>query len=288
LIVFGTVMIGFFLYNEKRLAKYPLVFMDAFKGWTNNAIVILAFTHSMVSFGAEYYLPLYFQSVKQASPLKSGLLLLPMIITSAIVDMLGGVFMHQMGRYREPIWTGTFLMTLGSGLYIMFGIDTPLGTLIGVQIVFGAGISLLFQTPSIALQNNVSQVDTASAMATLSFIRSLGTSLSTVLGGVVFQNSMDARAASLAASGLSKSDLKALTGYQAAANVEIVASIDNPAQRRAVEEAFAWSIRNMFIMYTGIAAVGLVASAFIKHRHMSTDHTETKTGIDNMKEKTEG
>lgn len=288
LIVFGTVMIGFFLYSEKRLAKYPLVFLDAFKGWSNNAIVILAFTHSMVSFGAEYYLPLYFQSVKQASPLQSGLFLLPMIITSAIVDVLSGVFMHQIGRYREPIWAGTLLMTLGSGLYTMFGTDTTLGTLIGFQIIFGIGISLLFQTPTIALQNNVSQVDTAAATATLSFIRYLGASLSTVLGGVVFQNSMAAQASALAASGLSKSELEALSGYQAAANVGIVGSIDNPAQRRAVEDAFAWSVRNMFIMYTCIAAVGLVASAFIKQRHMSTEHTETKTGIQNMNEQKKG
>jgi len=226
--------------------------------------------------------------VKQASPLQSGLFLLPMIITSAIVDVLSGVFMHQIGRYREPIWAGTLLMTLGSGLYTMFGTDTTLGTLIGFQIIFAIGISLLFQTPTIALQNNVSQVDTAAATATLSFIRYLGASLSTVLGGVVFQNSMAAQASSLAASGLSKSELEALSGYQAAANVEIVGSIDNPAQRRAVEDAFAWSVRNMFIMYTCIAAVGLVASAFIKQRHMSTEHTETKTGIQNMKEQKKG
>jgi MFS family permease len=284
LIVFGTLMISFFLYSEKRLAKYPLMPLSIFKDWSNNAVVVVAFTHSMASSGAEYYLPLYFQSVKQASPLQSGLLILPMIITCAIVDIMSGVFMHQIGRYRELIWAGTTFLTLGTGLYVMFGTDTTLATIIGFQIIFGIGMSLLFQTPLMALQNSVSQADTATATATLGFIRNLATSLSIVLGGVVFQNSMTARASSLAASGLSESELGALSGYQAAANVEITRSIDDAAQRQAVEDAFAWSIRNMFIMYTCIAAAGVVASAFIKQRHMSKEHTETKTGIQNMTE----
>lgn len=284
LIVFGTLMIGVFLYSEKRLARYPLIPLGIFKELGNNAVVIVAFTHSMASFGAEYYLPLYFQSVKQASPLQSGLLILPLIITCAAVEILSGVFMHQIGRYRELIWAGTALLTLGTGLYILFGIDTNLGTIIGFQIIAGIGMSLLFQTPTLALQSNVSQADTASAISTLNFLRNIATALSTVLGGAVFQNGMNAQRPYLAAAGLGEDDLAALSGYSAAANVEMVGRLGDPAQRRAVEGAFAWSIRNMFIMYTCIAAVGLVASAFVKQRHMSKEHTETKTGIGHMAE----
>lgn len=285
LIAFGALMIGFFLYSEKRLARYPLMLLSVFTtGWSNNAIIVVAFTHSMTSFGAEYYLPLYFQSVKQASPLQSGVLLLPMIVTCAVGDVLAGVFIHRVGRYRELIWVGTIFLTLGSGLYIVFGIDTSMAEIIGFQVIFGIGFSLLLQTPASAMQNSVAQADVATASATLGFMRSLATSLSTVLGGVVFQNSMASRAADLAASGLSDTDLDALSGYHAAANVGIVSSISDPLQRRAVEEAFAGSVRNMFIVYTCIATVGLLASPFIKHKHMSEEHTETKTGIANMTE----
>lgn len=284
LIAFGAAMIGFFLYSEKRLAKYPLMPLAIFKDWSNNAIIVVAFTHSIASFGAEYYLPLYFQSVKQASPLQSGLLILPMMITCATVDILSGVFMHQIGRYRELIWAGTTFLALGSGLYIMFGTDTTLATIIGFQIIFSIGMSLLFQTPTMALQSNVTQAETATATATLGFIRNLATSLSIVIGGAVFQNSMTLRVPSLAASGLGEVELEAFSGYSAAANVDIMKSIDDPAQRQAVEDAFAWSIRNMFIMYTAIVAVGVVASAFIKQRHMSKEHTETKTGLQSMKQ----
>lgn len=285
LLVFGTLMIGFFLYSEKCLAKYPLILLSVFEGKVNIAIVVVTLTHSIAMFGAEYYLPLYFQSVKQATPLQSGLLLLPLIISCAIVDILSGIFMHRVGRYRELIWAGTLLLTLGTGLYMILGADEGLGEIIGVQIVAGTGVALLFQTPSLAIQNNVSQADTATAMATLSFVRSLGTSLSTVIGGVVFQNSMNSKTSILAASGLSDFYVQAFSGYAAAANVGLVATMPDPAQRRLVVQAFAESTKNMFLVYTCVAAVGVAAGAFIKHQEMSKDHVETKTGTQNMTER---
>ena len=285
LLVFGTVMIGFFLYSEKRLAKYPLVPLNMFKDWPTNAVFLVAFSHSMVAIGVEYYLPLYFQSVKQVSPLRSGILILPMMMTEAATDIVSGILIHRTGRYREIIWTGATLMTLGLGLYVSFGSETPVATIIGIEIVGGIGIALLFQAPVIAIQSTVSQAECTAATATSGFIRNVATSLSLVLGGVVFQNSMAAQQPALAAAGLSEPVLQALSGYQAAAHVEIVQELPDVAQRHVVQEVFAVSIRNMFIMYTCVAGVAILAGAFIKHRHLSTEHTETKTGIDKMTER---
>ncbi|KAM0814826.1 putative MFS drug transporter [Seiridium cardinale] len=285
LLVFGALMIGFFLYSEKRLAKYPLMPLGVFKDWSNNAIFLVAFAQNMVSIGTEYYLPLYFQSVKQESPVHSGLLILPMLGTEAATDILAGVLIHKTGRYREITWAGTALMTLGIGLYISFRTDTSIATIAGLEIIGGIGTALLFQTPMIAIQSTVDQADTATATSTLGFIGNVATSLSIVLGGVVFQNSMDLRQPVLAAAGLNGAVLDALSGDHAAANVEIVQTIQDATQRHVVQDVFAWSIRNMFIMYTSLAGVALLASLFIKQRHLNTEHTETKTGIDNLKKR---
>ncbi|GAB7353454.1 hypothetical protein MBLNU459_g3916t1 [Dothideomycetes sp. NU459] len=284
LIVSGTLMIGFFLFSEKRLAKYPLMPLSAFKDWSNNSTFLVGFAHSMVSIGIEYYLPLYFQSVKQASPLRSGILILPSMVTEAVTDILAGVVIQKTGRYREIMWTGTSLMTLGTGLYVYLQTDTSIATIVGFEILGGIGIALLFQTPTIAIQSTVSQANTATAISTLGFINNLATSLSIVLGGVVFQNSMNARQASLAAAGVHGSVLTALSGDQAAANVDIIRSIESSAQQKVVRDSFAWSLRNMFIMYTVIAGIAMVASAFIKRRHLSTEHAETKTGLKHLTE----
>lgn len=181
------------------------------------------------------------------------------------------------------VWIGVTLMTLGTGLYIKFGTDTSIAVIVGLEIIGSFGPALLFQAPLVAIQNSVSQADTAAATASWGLIRSVAMSLSVVVGGVVFQNSMEARQSSLAAAGLSDSVLEALSGTQAAANVGIAQSIAEPSQRQVILEAFAWSLRNMFILYTALAAVAMVVSIFIKHQNLSTEHSETKTGIKELK-----
>ncbi|KAI4754094.1 putative MFS transporter [Aureobasidium sp. EXF-3400] len=285
LIVFGTLMIGFFLFNEKRIARYPLMPLAVFESSSNNATFLVAIGHTMVSIGIEYYLPLYFQSVKQSSPLRSGLLILPLMVTESIVDVLVGIAIHRTGRYRDIIWVGVAFMTLGTGLYIQLQTHTPIATIIGFQIIGGIGVACLFQAPMMAVQNTVSQADTAGATATLGFFRNLAASFSIVLGGLAFQNSMASQHSTLAAAGIEASVLDVLTSSQAAANLHIVETIEDAAQRLAVKDAFAWSIRNIFVMYTGIAAVALVASVGVKQYHMSKEHTETKTGVRHMTER---
>ncbi|KAE9366564.1 MFS multidrug transporter-like protein [Stipitochalara longipes BDJ] len=282
LIVFGTLIIGFFLFNEQRWAEYPLIPLAVFKSRSNNAVFLIVFSHAMVLIGIEYYMPLYLQSVQQTSPLRSGVLLLPLILVQAVVEITAGFLIFRTGRYREFIWAGSLLMAIGTGLYITFGADTSVAMIVGIEIVGAFGPALLFQAPMAAIQNTVSQAETTAATASLLFLQSIAMSLSVVVGGVVFQNSMDARQPSLVAAGLSESVLKALSGSQAAANVAITQSIQDASQRQVVLEAFAWSMRNMFILYTCLAAIPIVACMFIKHEKLNTEHTETKTGIQHL------
>ncbi|KAH8753134.1 MFS multidrug transporter-like protein [Hyaloscypha finlandica] len=233
LVVFGTLIIGFFLFNEQCLAKYPLMPLAVFEaGLTMN--------------------------VQQASPLWSGVLLLPLIIVQVVVEITAGFLIYRTGRYREFIWAGSLLMTIGTGLYITFGADTSVAIVVGLEIVGALGPALLFQAPMAAIQNTVSQAETTAATASLLFLQSIAMSLSVVVGGV------------------------ALSGSQAAANVAITQSIQDASQLQVVLKAFAWSMRNMFILYTCLAAIAIVASVFIKHEKLNTEHTETKTGTQQL------
>jgi hypothetical protein len=53
LIVFGTLINGFFLFNEQCLAKYPLMPLAVFKSWSNNAVFLIVFSHAMVLIGID-------------------------------------------------------------------------------------------------------------------------------------------------------------------------------------------------------------------------------------------
>lgn len=283
LIVFGAVMILFFIFSEKRLATYPLMPLHMFNNRSTAAASVVTFCHGFVFIAAEYYLPLFFQSVKSASPLRSGVLLLPVTLSTAAMGVVSGVVINSTGRYREIIWIGLALLTIGTGLYIMLDTSTSVAKIVGFQIIGGAGSGCLFHPPLIAVQALVRQQDTASATATQGFIRCLSLSISIVLGGVIFQNSVNERISNLLAKGDVSRDVAAsFSEGKAAASVEMIKDIVDVAERHQVRQTFAWGMRNMFITYTAVAFLGLAFSLMIRHAKLSQEHTETQTGIEKM------
>ncbi|KAN0117133.1 putative MFS transporter [Hyaloscypha variabilis] len=281
LIVFGSLMSIAFIYSEKRLARYPLMPLKLFANRSNAASLLVTLWHSMIYIGAEYYLPLYFQSVKGSSPLTSGLLVMPITTTEAITGILAGVIIHSTGRYLEVIYIGVTCMTIGNGLYILLNPASTLAEIIIYQIIAGIGAGLLFQAPLIALQALVSQDETATATATFGFVRSLATALGVVLGGVIFQNSMDMHIPLLSSPpvNLPANITDLLTKGGAAANVMLSNTISDSVQKEAVRAAYSWSMKNMWIFYTVLSGLAVLSSVFIKKHYLRTDHVETRTGI---------
>ena len=284
LIVFGALCSLLFIWSEKRWAKYPLIPMGLFKESSNVASLLVTWFHGTAFIAAEYYFPLYLQA-RGASALRSGVLLVPLITTTAACGVLTGIFIHRYGRYRELIWIGTVMLTIGNGAYISLKAESSVAHIIGVQLIAGVGAGLQFEPPLVALQAFTSQEDVATATSTFSFIRSMALSVSVILGGVVFQNSMNTRHHSLVAAGIPSNITMLLTGKEAAAHVYIPARLKDPMQRLAATKAFSWSMRNMWIMYTCFSFLGVVSGIFVKSRGLATEHRETITGLkEKMKE----
>lgn len=281
LLTIGSAMIFVFIYSEARIAKYPLIPMPLFKSTTNVAVLSVVFLHGFAFIAAEYYMPLYFQAVLEASPLRSGLLLLPFIVTGALAGVACGVIMHRTGRFRPIMWVGTLVLTLGFGLFIDFSATTSTATAVGFLMIGGLGSGVLFEAPLIAIQSQVQQADVASATATLTFIRNVAVAVSTIIGGTIIQNSMDAEASMLRDAGIPANIRELLDGEHALANVMLPATLarTNPAWERAAKQAFSYAMRNMWITYTVLAFLSFVASLFVDAAVLGTEHVETVTGL---------
>ncbi|OAA77672.1 MFS transporter [Akanthomyces lecanii RCEF 1005] len=280
LLVFGVITLPLFIYCEARFAKMPLMPLDIFKKAHNSAIFIITFCHSAVVTGSGWFLPLYFQATRLASPLHSGVLLLPIVISSSLMSGAVGFVIHKTGRYIEIIRLGNILVLLGIGLFIDFDSSSSLAKIIAYQIILGFGMGMLFFPPLLALQANVSSGQTAAATATFGFIRSMSASVAVVLGGVLFQNGMNVQQPRLVAAGLPSNITDAFKGSDAGANVLLVATIENPEHQRVMQNAFSDSIRHIWYLYTALGAVGVVSCTFVKKHVMSEVHTEVKTGLD--------
>jgi MFS family permease len=279
LIFVGAAMSVVFIFSEKRLAKYPLMPLSIFRDRSNVACLAVVFFHGIVFLGSEYYLPLFFQSARLASPLHSGMLILPFIVTEALGGIAAGVFVHQVGAYRPPIWVGTALLTVGMGTYITLGPRTSLAQVVGVQILAGFGAGFVFSPPMVALQARVAQHDVATATATMGSVRNVACAISVVVGGVVFSNSITGQRTVLESASLNSSLVDVFAGKDAVANVLSITNVTDIGQRLVVQGAYASSLRNCWIMYTAVAGAGVLAAAFVRTGVLSEEHVETKTGL---------
>jgi hypothetical protein len=281
LIVFGALTMGLFAVVEWKVAKYPIIPLHIFKNPKAVATFGCSFCHGFVFISGSYYLPLYFQAVIGASPLLSGAYILPFTFTLALVSACSGIFIKKTGKYLPAIIFGFSFMTLGFGLFIDLGatIDWPKAIL--YQIIAAIGVGPNFQAPLISLQTTVQQRDIASATATFGFVRQLSTSISVVIGGVVFQNVMQHQYAGLVDS-VGRDVANLLSGSEAAASVGIVGRLDGSAGEIA-RGAYWNAMKTMFIMYVVISGVGLITALFVGQRTLSKDHEEHRTGLEGMK-----
>lgn len=173
LIIFGAVVIGLFFLIEWRVAPYPLMPLDLFSKRSNLAALGTCFLHAFVFIAGNYFLPLYFQAVLGATPILSGVYLLPQAIALSFMSIFTGVFIKKTGLYLPLIWFGMIMMTLGFGLFIDFDVNSPWSKIIVYQIIAGIGVGPNFQAPLIALQSlvPVSKLFTPSSRCLLRGVR---------------------------------------------------------------------------------------------------------------------
>lgn len=277
LIVFGVFVWGLAMLAEWKLAKYPIIPPRLFHHWYNVLILLVCFCHGFVFIAGAYYLPLYFQTVLLASPILSGVYVLPMVLSLSVVSAVTGVIMKKTGRYREMIVAGLFFMTLGFGLFIDLKPYASWPRIIIYQLIAGVGVGPNFQAPLVAFQANIRPADMATATATFGFVRQLSTSMSVVLGTVIYQNIMGQQSAKLIAA-IGPQKTKMISSSFAGSSKSLVERL-NPHQREVVLGAFTHSLSRLWIFYTVVAGVGFTLSCFIRHRELTRSHTIQKTGL---------
>lgn len=280
LLVFGVLVASLCVLVEIYVAKFPLIPIKIFKQPRNIAILGLNACHGFVFISVSYYMPLYFQGVLGASPLLSGVYVLPFTFVLGVTSAVTGFMIKKTGKYLPPIIGGFTLMTLGYGLFIDLDSYANWPKIILYQIILGLGVGPNFQSPLIALQNTLQGRDVASATGTFMFIRQLATSISIVVGGVLFNSKMEDQRDALVRS-LGAETASLLTATSAASSVEKVAALPEP-QRGIAQDAYWRALRAMFIFYVAFAGLGLFLSFFVGGKSLTQEHTEHKTGLSTL------
>ncbi|TVY38445.1 Aspyridones efflux protein [Lachnellula occidentalis] len=137
-----------------------------------------------------YYLPIWFQAVKGASAVKSGIMNLPMLLSLVVTSVLSGIGVTVMGYYAPLMIVSSILSAIGTGLLYTLTPESNHSYWIGYQAIVGVGIGLGLQQPMIAVQTflDISQVPVGTSV--IIFVQTLGGALFVSIGQNVFANKL--------------------------------------------------------------------------------------------------
>lgn len=121
-----------------------------------------------------YYLPIYFQSVYNVSPIGSGVRNLPVIIALTISAIFQGVALSKIGYSTPVMIIGAAISTIASGLFYTLEVTTPVGKWIGYQILCGFAVGGTFQTAISVVQVHAKPEDMSSVTAIVFFFQMIG------------------------------------------------------------------------------------------------------------------
>ncbi|PGH26776.1 hypothetical protein AJ80_01541 [Polytolypa hystricis UAMH7299] len=259
LIIGGVGMIVTMLY-ETYVAANPIIPLTVFATRTAIVSYIETVLHGLVLWCGLYYMPLYFETVKEYSPILSGIALFPMSFTVAPSAAIIGFLVSKTGYYRWSIWLGFALSTLGMGLFLILDVNTSVVAWIFLMLPAGLGLGILFPALGFAIQASALKGHMAISVAMFSFFRAFGQSIGVAIGGVIFQNQMRRNllkypefAAQAAA--MSK---------DAAGLVQIVRAMADGDEKMHLKEAYTDSLRIVWAVCCALLGVAGLLSLFTK------------------------
>ncbi|KAL2865263.1 major facilitator superfamily domain-containing protein [Aspergillus lucknowensis] len=100
-----------------------------------------------------YYLPMYFQAVRDTSPTLSGVYILPSVLPAIVFAMVTGGLVTRVGYYLPFAISSSTLTTLGTALLTTLTPSTATRNWVGFQLIQGIGRGMGVQMPLLAVQH---------------------------------------------------------------------------------------------------------------------------------------
>ncbi len=133
-----------------------------------------------------FFIPLFVQEVRGASPTSAGFALMPLMFGAAAGTVVAGRAVERTGRIRAWPIAGSIAMAVGAGLLATVGPGTAVVLVGAWALVLGLGIGFVMQPSLLAAQNAAPTADLGTATSTVLLFRSLGASVGVpIFGGIL-------------------------------------------------------------------------------------------------------
>ncbi|KAJ3709983.1 major facilitator superfamily domain-containing protein [Lentinula raphanica] len=259
--VFAGVCTIAFIFWEIYRGDIAMVPTQIFKSRSIYAIITYSFLtrFSLLLFSyASIYIPIFYQAVRHRTATDSGIDLLPFMLSVVLSVVGSGQLVGRFGYYWPFLVGAPIFLAVGSGLLYTVSTTTSSAQLIGFQILAGVGTGMGMQNSLLAMQVEFKDAPRLLGQATsmASFAQFLGGTLGLGVAEPVF------------ASELSKNLLKYAPDAPATIVKESPTAIytDLPSSMiPGVVQAYAQSLRIVFVVGVPVAGLALICAFFIKN-----------------------
>ncbi|KAF9892617.1 hypothetical protein FE257_001019 [Aspergillus nanangensis] len=219
-----------------------------------------------------YYLPIFFQSVRGASAMTSGIQLLPIMLATVVSSVTVGILVTVFGFYTPFLIGSTALTAIGAGLITLYSKDIGAGKWIGYQIVLGAGVGAGFQIPMTAVQTVLSIDDIPTGTAAVMFFQTLGGALFIAVAQSVFQNGL------IDGIGQYAPTVNPAVIVKAGATEmrEVLSGLHLEDQLSGVIDAYLSGLKDTYRVALALFVVAFVVSCFFEWRSVKEQSPEKK------------
>ncbi|RMZ75502.1 hypothetical protein DV737_g5259, partial [Chaetothyriales sp. CBS 132003] len=196
----GIAFIGVQMWRQENATVPPRIF-------THCRSIPAAFAYSVFNDGSlqpiVYFLPIWFQAIKGASAVKSGLMNIPAILAIVIANMIAGFLTKKIGYYTPLMYWAGVVTPIGAGLITTFSMTTNHNKWIGYQVVYGLGMGAGMQQSSLACQTVLDKKDVPTGASLMFFARTLAGAIFISVANNIFDNKLTSGIAAAHIPGLS-------------------------------------------------------------------------------------
>ncbi|KAI9598081.1 major facilitator superfamily-domain-containing protein [Syncephalis fuscata] len=280
IVLFSTaaLLLLLFLLVEYRVANIPIIPLSIFRSTSVSAICIGCFFMGWGFFCPIYYLPVFFQTVREYSATKSGMVLLPFVVSVSLMAIVSSTIAARIGKwcYRLFLCLGMLLAALGFTFITLFKVESNPALEICAMIILGVGFGCVMQTIALAAQASVTAENSAIVTALTGFFQAIGGVVGLAVGGSIFNNKLTL---SLAKAGLDK-----LLPSGSLQSTNLIHNLTTPLKKQILE-IHANSLCAQYYVLIPIVILAVIAFAMVKP--LPLDTKELPAHSSNQKEITE-
>ncbi|KAI0413523.1 efflux pump [Xylaria grammica] len=140
-----------------------------------------------------YYLPIYFQAIRHATPTLSGVYILPSVLSQLVFSSVGGPLVSRIEYLLPFMLLSSIVLSVSGGLLSLFGPHTPTSKWVGYQILLGFGRGVGIQMPTLAVQAILPPQDVPVGLSIILFSQTFLSSIFLTVANAVFRDVLAAR-----------------------------------------------------------------------------------------------